>query len=55
MVGQKRGIMERTIYGIKECANWLKYCLDIGYKKEQLTALEKLWWDYHDGNGNLTA
>lgn len=45
--------MEKKTQGIKKCAEWLRYCLEIGWKKEQLDALEKIWWDFHDGNGNL--
>ena len=42
--------MKRTAQKIRACATWLKYCLDVGYKKEQLNALEKLWWDYQEPN-----
>ena len=45
--------MSRSGYGIKACANWLKFCLDIGYQKAQLDFLENLWWEYHDDKGNL--
>lgn len=38
---------------IQDCAVWLNYCLSIGYTKEQLDALEKIWWEHHDENGNL--
>ena len=31
---------------IKKCAEWLSYCLFIGWKKDQLDALEALWWKY---------
>lgn len=41
--------------GTKACANWLKYCLELGYKKEHLDVLEKVWNDYHDENGNLIS
>lgn len=37
----------------KKCAEWLAYCLEIGYHKSQLDALEKLWMDNHDDNGNF--
>jgi hypothetical protein len=30
--------MNSARQGIKACANWLRYCLDIGYKKENLNA-----------------
>jgi len=35
------------------CARWLSYCLSIGWRKDQLDALEALWWKYHDENGVL--
>jgi hypothetical protein len=38
---------------VKKCAEWLVYCLSIGWRKEDLDALEKLWWKYHDLDGNL--
>ena len=42
-----------TSRAIKKCAVWLIFCLSIGWKKEQLDALEKLWWEFHDENGNM--
>lgn len=42
-----------TVKGIKKCSQWLSYCLSIGFKKEDLDALEKLWWKHRDENGNL--
>ncbi len=44
---------EPTRKGIKKCAEWLAYCLKIGWEKEHINALEKLWWKHHDENGNL--
>lgn len=44
---------DRTVKAIKKCANFLSECLKIGWKKSQLDDLEKLWWKYHDNNGNL--
>ena len=38
---------------LKACANWLVYCLQLGWKKEQLDILEKIWWEHHDDNGRL--
>lgn len=29
---------------IRACAEWLSYCLSIGWKRRDLDALEKLWW-----------
>lgn len=34
-------------------ADWLKYCLDIGFHKSQLDGLAKIWDDNHDEFGNL--
>jgi len=45
--------MEKTKKGIKLCAEWLAYCLSIGWDKSKLDALEAAWWKHHDGNGNL--
>jgi hypothetical protein len=47
----KEGKMNRK--AIKECAEWLVYCLKIGWGKDQLDWLEAVWWKYHDENGNL--
>jgi hypothetical protein len=44
---------DRTAKGIKLCAEWLRFCLSHGWKKHQLDALEKIWWEHHDGKGNL--
>lgn len=35
----------------KRCAEWLVFCLSIGWKNEQLNALEKLWWKHHKLSG----
>jgi hypothetical protein len=43
----------RTSKAIKACAEWLSYCLSIGWPKSELDALESLWWKYHDEYGNL--
>lgn len=43
----------KTKKAIKKCAEWLVYCLEIGWKREQLDTLESLWWRWHDDNGNL--
>jgi hypothetical protein len=42
----KEGKMNRK--AIRECAEWLSYCLKIGWTKGQLDELEKIWWKYHD-------
>jgi len=35
------------------CAEWLAYCLKIGWPRKDLERLESLWWEYHDDNGRL--
>jgi hypothetical protein len=43
----------RTQKAIRECAEWLSYCLRLGWKKSQLDRLEEIWWEFHDDNGKL--
>jgi hypothetical protein len=43
----------RSQRAIKLCAEWLSYCLSIGWSKDTLNDLENLWWQYHDERGNL--
>ena len=43
----------RTHRALRDCAEWLRYCLIIGWQKSQLNALEDLWWQYHDDSGAL--
>lgn len=43
----------RTQKANKACAKWLSYCLSIGWSEDELDALERLWWKYHDDFGNL--
>lgn len=49
----KEGVMDKTIKGIKECAKWLEACLALGFSKSKLDELEELYWQYHDGNGDV--
>lgn len=44
---------ELTRLGVRRLAEWLAECLRIGWKRESMDALEKLWLDGHDKNGNL--
>jgi len=45
---------ERATFGaLRKCAEWLAYCLSIGWRREQLDALEALWWQHHDRTGRL--
>lgn len=29
------------------CAQWLAYCLSIGWDKSDLDELQRIWWQYH--------
>lgn len=42
-----------TTRALVECAQWLSYCIGIGWDKSSLDFLEQLWWDYHDRTGRL--
>lgn len=42
-----------TRQAMQKCAEWLKACLDLGWRKSDLDFLEALWWTYHDNRGNL--
>ena len=48
----REGVTKR---GSKKCAEWLAYCLETGWKKEQLDELEKIYWKWRDKNGELKA
>jgi len=39
--------------GHKKRAEWLSYCLSIGWKNDQLDDLQKIWDQHHDEAGNL--
>jgi hypothetical protein len=38
----------RTRKQIEACSQWLFFCLSIGWKKSELDALQRLWWEFHD-------
>ena len=40
---------------IEKCAEWLAYCLEIGWSKNDLDGLQELWMANHDDNGNYKA
>jgi hypothetical protein len=42
-----------TLQAKRKCAEWLVKCLELGWRKDQLNALEKTWWKFHDENGLL--
>jgi hypothetical protein len=37
----------------QECFDWLCQCLQFGWKKTELDALEAIWWKFHDNTGQL--
>jgi hypothetical protein len=43
----RRMEQKRSNKAIRACAEWLAYCLKIGWKREQLDELERLWWMHH--------
>lgn len=45
--------MKPTQKALRVCAEWLVYCLSIGWSREMLDRLQVLWWDYHDEYGRL--
>lgn len=46
-------MMNQSKKAILTCANWLAYCLKIGWSRHDLDRLEWLWWKYHDDHGRL--
>lgn len=47
---------ERTTQAaVRKCAEWLRTCLELGWRRDELDWLEELWWKHHDANGNLKA
>lgn len=45
--------MNPTPRAARACAEWLAYCLRIGWSRGLLDRLEALWWAHHDRRGNL--
>ena len=45
--------MPNRARGARRCAQWLTECLRIGWTRQDLDRLERLWWRYHDENGHL--
>lgn len=43
----------RTLRALEKCAEWLVFCIRIGWPKSDLDRLDALWWEYHDEQGNL--
>ena len=44
---------QRTRKAIQKCGEWLALCLRLGWSRDQLDALEALWWEHHNECGNL--
>ena len=40
---------------VRRCAQWLAYCVEIGWSRNDLDFLESLWWKYHDKTGELVS
>jgi hypothetical protein len=44
--------MERTVMpsrrAARACAQWLVTCKRLGWREQDLDALERVWWAYHD-------
>lgn len=47
--------MARSKKAIQQCAEWLAYCLKIGWSKSDLDRLEELWWSVRDDDGKLRS
>lgn len=43
--------MRRTTRALRECMEWLAACLALGWPKNDLDALEAIWWQHHDHTG----
>ena len=43
-----------TNKALRECLEWLNYCVKIGWPKSSLDKLEEIWWKFHDDAGRLT-
>ena len=39
--------------GARKYGEWLAECLRLGWSRDDLDALEALWWKYHDEDGRL--
>lgn len=45
--------MPENSAGIMACAQWLSFCLSIGWVHSDLDELERIWWEHHDERGRL--
>ena len=44
---------QETQRALKNCAEWLVTCLRLGWSRNDLDALEEIWWQHHDYQGRL--
>lgn len=44
-----------TYHAREACKRFLQDCIALGWKAGQMVALEKLWWKYHDDEGDLVV
>jgi hypothetical protein len=44
---------DKHLRGLERCADYLRYCLSIGWSRASLDSLEALWWADRDRLGNL--
>lgn len=49
-IQRRRSLVPGTLrtQAIKKCAEWLMYCLEIGWPKSDLDELELAWWQCRD-------
>ncbi len=41
-----------THEGLRRCLKWLDACRDLGWGENMMSDLEKMFWKYHDNEGN---
>ena len=52
-VSNREPTMKRTTKAVNECSKFLSLCLKMGWKKPELSMLEKTWWKHHDSRGEF--
>lgn len=52
---QRSDPVEKSLKAVTRCAEWLVYCLSIGWSEKDLDELQSIWWRYHDHNGRLIS
>lgn len=43
----------RAKMAVNAATHYIDYCRSIGFKENELDGMERLWWNWHDENGNL--